>query len=199
MQNKKTSIKEKNIVKRGHIYYLIIILALIIASSLGIIGYVQYSNRASEDVSKVTSLREAIALNNLNATKFLVKNGADIEKRFTVDQVIISNGPDKGFTALGWALYTNRPGIAQYLIENGANVKASVPSESSLLFWAITHEMNDISLLLIDKGANLMIGANTADYYNPALHAQILGMTQVVEKLQKKGVEVSSDNLAQLD
>lgn len=182
--------------KKSFSVYLLIVLAVIL---LGVSSYHYYQSLQQKDVAKVeqksSSLREAISLNNLDAVNFLLKSGADIEQRFTVETIVPAQKSDQGFTALGWALFSNRPEIAKFLIEKGANVKASVPIESSMLYWAIAHEMNDVALLLIDKGADI----DASMGYNAAQHASILGLTQVVEKLKEKGVTPDGEASEDLD
>lgn len=177
--------------------YILITLAIVLLGS-SIFHYYQslQQDETAKSEQKISSLREAISLNNLEVVKFLIKSGANVEQPFTVDEVISYNSPnEKGFTALGWALFSNRPEIAKYLIENGANVKASVPVESSLLYWAIAHEMNDIAIILIDKGADI----RTNNRYNPAQHADIIGLSEVVKKLVEKGVLPQGEGSEDLD
>ncbi len=158
-------------------------------------GYVFYQGLAQQKAAEAQterqslSLQEAISLNNLNAVEFIIKNGANIEAP-------INQGDDgRYFTALGWALFSNRPEIARYLIEQGADVTAQIPLGSSLLYWALAHQMNNVALQLIDKGAEL----SAADGYNPAQHADIIGLTQVVEKLKEKGLTPDSPGSEDLD
>lgn len=161
-----------------------IVLAVFIIAVTAIQGYIFYQN---EELQKKTemqaerqslSLQEAISLNNLNAVEFIIKNGVNIEAP-------INQGDDgRYFTALGWALFSNRPEISRYLVEQGADVTADVPLGSTMLYWALAHQMSDVALLLIEKGAPL----SSADGYNPAQHAAVNGMSQVIEKLKEKGI-----------
>lgn len=187
MSEKNTEIKEKNLIKRGAVYRLVMLLVLIIAVSLGAAAYYGY-HKKNAGPAPVTVLQEAISLDNINAVEFIIKNGANIEAP-------INQGADgRYFTALGWALFSNRPEIARYLIEQGADVTAEMPLGSSMLYWALAHEMNDVALLLIDKGAVL-----SSDGYNPAQHADIIGLQQVVEKLKEKGITPDSAGAEELD
>lgn len=132
----------------------------------------------SAEERKTSSLQEAISLDNLTAVEFMIKNGANLEAPINQDE----NG--KYFTALGWALFSNRPEIARYLIEQGADVKAGVPLGSSMLYWALAHQMNDVALQLIENEAVL----SAKDGYSPLQHAVAKGMVQVVKKLKEKGL-----------
>lgn len=176
----------------------ILIAVLIIAAVIGG-GFFYYSGSLKEkshpqqSEQKAISLQEAISLNNLDAVKFLLKNGADIEQRFNKEAVLPSenlNQEEKGYTALGWALFVNRPQIAEYLISQGADVTASVPMSDSMLYWAIAYEHEKLALLLIEKGADIY----PTKGYNPALHAKVLGMNQVVSKLAEKGIKISEED-----
>ncbi len=131
--------------------------------------------------SKISSLREAISLNNIDAVEFLVKKGVDIEIPFDTSE----EKQDNGFTALGWAIFSNRPEIAMYLINHGADVKAEVPLGSSMLFWAITYNMEDVAREIIDKGGDIY----PHNGYNPALHAAVQGQNNIVLMLEAKGVK----------
>lgn len=176
----------------------ILIAVLIIAAVIGG-GFFYYSGSLKEkshpqqSEQKAISLQEAISLNNLDAVKFLLKNGADIEQRFNKEVVLPSenlNQEEKGYTALGWALFVNRPQIAEYLISQGADVTASVPMSDSMLYWAIAYEHEKLALLLIEKGTDIY----PTKGYNPALHAKVLGMNQVVSKLAEKGIKISEED-----
>lgn len=172
----------------------IAIAAFAAAAVLAAGAYVFFSMRKNEvlqsqkELRQASSLQEAVSLNNLEAVKFLLKSGADLEQRF--NKSAVDGAESEGFTALGWALFANRPEIARYLIEQGADVTASVPMNSSMLYWAITYEHADIALLLIEKGADIYPSGG----YNPALHAKILGMDDVVLKLAEKGVEPAEND-----
>lgn len=166
------------------------VLAIIIIAVVAVQGYIFYQDLEKQKLAEAQterqslSLQEAISLNNLNAVEFMIKNGANIEAP-------INQGDDgRFFTALGWALFSNRPEIARYLIEQGADVTATIPLGSSMLYWALAHRMPDAALLLIDKGATLA----TQDGYNPAQHAEIIGLAQVVEKLKEKGLSPKDAN-----
>ena len=133
-----------------------------------------------ENAAQLSSLREAISLNNIDAVEFLVKNGVDLEAPFDTSE----ETQDNGFTALGWAVFSNRPEIAMYLINHGADVKAEVPLGSSMLFWAITYNMEDVAEAIIDNGGDIQ----PHNGYNPALHAAVQGRNKIVEMLAEKGV-----------
>ncbi len=164
-----------------------ILLILMIIAVLGIGGsfvyknYIQSENASIENSDKqISSLREAISLNNIDAVEFLVKKGVDLEIPFDTSE----ENQDNGFTALGWAVFSNRPEIAMYLINHDADVKAGVPIGSSMLFWAITYNMEDVAKEIIEKGGDIY----PQNGYNPALHAAVQGQNNIVSMLAEKGV-----------
>lgn len=134
-----------------------------------------------ETSDQISSLREAISRNNIDAVEFLIKNGVDIEQPFVTSE----EQQDNGFTALGWAVFSNRPEIALLLIDNGADVKAAVPIGSSMLFWAITYNMEEVAKKIIDNGGDIY----PENGYNPAIHASVQGANRILRMLEAKGVE----------
>ena len=135
---------------------------------------------------QISSLREAISLNNIDAVEFLVEKGVDLETPFDTSE----EKQDNGFTALGWAIFSNRPDIAMYLINHGADVKASVPLGSSMLFWAITYNMEDVAEEIIEKGGDIY----PINGYNPALHAAVQGREKIVKMLEETGIKAEDEH-----
>ena len=165
--------------------YAISAIIIIILAIGGYFGYKYYLNLSQENKpeelsSQVSSLREAISLNNIEAVEFLVKKGVNLETPFDTSE----EKQDNGFTALGWAVFSNRPEIAMYLINHGADVKAEVPLGSSMLFWAITYNMEDVAKEIIDNDGDIY----PHNGYNPALHAAVQGQNNIVAMLAEKGV-----------
>lgn len=191
MSESTTKIKEKNLISRGSAYRLImavVVIAVIVFGAFSAVKHYQEGRRQREAQieRQGMSLQEAISLNNLDAVKFLVKNGADIEYRDVIKTANIDSGKAKnaeGYTALGWAMFTNRPEIARYLIEQGADITASTPMET-MLFWALSFKMEDIAVRIINGGGDIY----PARGYNPAAHAKILGMENIVSLLAEKGI-----------
>lgn len=170
--------------KNKKIKILLGFLVVCVLASGGYFLYTKYyqnqNSLAENSETQISSLREAISLNNIDAVEFLVKNGVDLEAPFDTSE----EKQDNGFTALGWAVFSNRPEIAIYLINHGADVKAEVPLGSSILFWAITYNMEDVAKEIIDKGGDIY----PHNGYNPALHAAVQGQNNIVSMLAEKGV-----------
>lgn len=169
---------------KNKIKILLIFLIVCILASGGYFLYTKYYQNQNSLVesseTQISSLREAISLNNIDAVEFLVKNGVDLEAPFDTSE----EKQDNGFTALGWAVFSNRPEIAIYLINHGADVKAEVPLGSSILFWAITYNMEDVAKEIIEKDGDIY----PHNGYNPALHAAVQGQNNIVSMLAEKGV-----------
>ena len=164
------------------------ILSLIVVALIAVGGWLWYEQKIKSSAEvpenmpqKISALREAISLNNIEAVEFLVKNGVDLEAPFDTSE----EKQDNGFTALGWAVFSNRPDIAMYLINHGADVKADVPMGSSMLFWAITYNMKDVAEKIIDNGGDIY----PHNGYNPALHAAVQGRNEIVSMLAAKGIK----------
>jgi len=165
--------------KISYVFMAILVLAVIGGVGWLSCAYLQKKQLKTDEAErKVSSLQEAISLDNLTAVEFIIKNGANIEAPINQDE----NG--KYFTALGWALFSNRPEIARYLIEEGADVKAGIPLGSSMLYWALAHQMEDVAIRLVEAGTPL----SSADGYNPLRHAEAKNMDKVVEKLKENGL-----------
>ncbi len=158
---------------------------VIVLAGLGYYFWQIYAATPKNISSQISSLREAISLNSMEAVELLVKNGVDLEAPFDTSE----EQQDNGFTALGWAIFSNRPDIAMYLIEHGADVKADVPIGSSMLFWAITYNMEDVAEKIIENGGDIY----PENGYNPALHASVQGKEKIVELLAEKGI-TAEDN-----
>ena len=171
--------------KNKSVKYLLVFVIIALLAAGGYFGYQYYlttneTPTAEENSAQISSLREAISLNNIDAVEFLVKNNVDLESPFDTSE----EKQDNGFTALGWAIFSNRPEIAMYLINHGANVKAEVPLGSSMLFWAITYNMEDVAEAIIDNGGDIY----PRNGYKPALHAAVQGRNKIVDMLAEKGV-----------
>lgn len=171
--------------KNKSVKYLLVFVVIALLSVGCYFGYRYYltTNKAptaEETSSQISSLREAISLNNIDAVEFLVKNNVDLESPFDTSE----EKQDNGFTALGWAIFSNRPEIAMYLINHGADVKAEVPLGSSMLFWAITYNMEDVAEAIIENDGDIY----PHNGYNPALHAAVQGRNKIVDMLAAKGI-----------
>lgn len=171
--------------KSKNVKYLLVIAIIALLGVGGYYGFQYCFSSTEEQVTEensaqVSSLREAISLNNIDAVEFLVKNKVNLETPFDTSE----EKQDNGFTALGWAIFSNRPEIAIYLINHGADVKAEVPLGSSMLFWAITYNMEDVAEKIIENGGDIY----PHNGYNPALHAAVQGRNKIVEMLATKGI-----------
>ena len=94
-------------------------MALALASQLGQVEVVQLLLDAGEDPNRYnpdgfhshsTPLHQAVCSNHLEVVKLLVERGARLDLRDTIHQS----------TPLGWAIYCEKPALAEYLRVHGA-------------------------------------------------------------------------------
>ncbi|WP_281198616.1 ankyrin repeat domain-containing protein [Paenibacillus oryzae] len=108
---------------------------------------------------------------NLEAAVTLVENGID------------PNSYSSGFR---WACWRNNPGIAEYLLEQGADYKSQTTPKSELLFWICGMGHLEIVELLLKLGVDFTTpvkfkGKILAYNGSPLERAQETGQTAVVE------------------
>ena len=132
----------------------------------------------------VTPVFIAIEQNNLPYLKKALANGLDIETRNYMEQVdegITRQIP--GFTLLGFAVLYNRPMIAEWLIEHGADVRASQPV-GTILSSAVAFKQEKLAIKIVERGGDFYPDKD----YNPAEQAKIAGMVELLAVLEKHGV-----------
>ena len=138
-----------------------------------------------EEKYTITDAYEAISKNNLSLLKDILASGVGLEETDIIEEKNINTGDvwyNKSFTLLGLAVFYNRPEIADWLIENGADVTAAQPM-GTILSWAITYHMEDIAIKIINRG-----GGYPVKEYNPASHAKLQKMEKIVQLLERYGV-----------
>lgn len=126
--------------------------------------------------SKPLALSVACAVSNCDTVKCLLEHGADPDCRLTAGEagplmevarlgdvdkarLLLEHGAridarNDGNTPLIWAIGSDHPELAKFLIDSGANV--NLPGDTGVrpLARARTHQMADIEKLLLAKGAN---------------------------------------------
>lgn len=92
-------------------------------------------------------LVDAVYSGSIEKVKFLVENGADVNKRKAMN----------GIPPLFEAGFNTKYEIAAYLIDNGADVNIEKPNGESVLYYSLTSFSGSYKVikLLIDKGANV--------------------------------------------
>ena len=128
------------------------------------------------------ALHVAAASNELEALKFLIANGADLEVR-----------NQYGDTPLNAATYSDQLEAAKILIEAGADINTSNNSGRSPLYNACLSKKTELAELLINKKANI----NSTDHFGLApLHvATIYQLPGIVNILLSRGahIDIRSD------
>ncbi len=154
----------------------------------GIVGVVVscmvplFSSKSEEP--DITSVFMAIEKNNLPYLKKALANGLDIETRNYMEQV--DEGVTRkipGFTLLGYAVLYNRPMIAEWLIEQGADVQAFQPM-GTIFSLAVAFKQEKLAISIVEHGGDFYPDKN----YNPAEQAKFAGMINLMKTLEKHGV-----------
>jgi ankyrin repeat protein len=130
--------------------------------------------------NQVTPLMTAAFAGNLAVTRFLLDHEADPRRP----------GPFAGH-ALNVALYAWQTGIAQLLIQNGADVQSPSPigDQAPPVVWAAYSDLADpvVVRLLQEKGVDL--NQQTASGENALAWALKRGSTPLVQYLRQSGVD----------
>ena len=131
-----------------------------------------------------TPLHVAVLAGQMEATKLLLKKGADINAR--ADDVA-------GGTPLHWAAVIGSMDFAEVLVEAGADVNAGDSSQAAPLHWAAVNGQTEAAGLLIENGAGVDVKNNDG---STALHvAAFFCHTEIVKLLLEKGADVNARNL----
>jgi ankyrin repeat protein len=96
-------------------------------------------------VKKPSDIYEAVIAGDLDATK----------KFLSSDPKSINRHSRDGFTVLGFAAFFSRPGIARYLLEQGAdpNIASSNDFKVAPLHSSVAAKSFEITQMLLDRGA----------------------------------------------
>jgi ankyrin repeat protein len=123
-------------------------------------------------------LIDAAQSGSLKKVKFLVENGADVNKR----------RPINGLSALFEAGFSAYLDIATYLIDNGANVNIENFDGESVLYRSIGSEKGSLKMvqLLIDNGANVN-HIDKSDKSTALMKAAEYNLSDIVALLIEKG------------
>ncbi|MCD4654049.1 ankyrin repeat domain-containing protein [bacterium] len=151
--------------------FSIIVLALILLTSATLVA-------AQSEILK------AVENGDLEAVKTCIKNGADVNSK-----------NDRGWTTLHWAAFKGHLKIAEYLIQQGAEVDALAKNNNNktpLMLAALEGKANVVDLL-IKNGAN--VSSKDRDG-STALHmAAASGHYKAVKLLIEKGAIVNAKDV----
>ncbi len=89
----------------------------------------------------------------------------------------------KGLTPLGYAVYMQHPKVAEWLIDEGADVNVKMPTGGSVFSWAVLYKMEGVIVKLLEHG-----GIEWEDGYNPANQARSVGHEDIVSLLASYGI-----------
>jgi len=126
--------------------------------------------------TEYTHITSAAVANRLDAIKYLLKKGVDI------------NQAGEDGTALHIAVRKKYTDIVKFLVENGADINKKNRDGMTPLVIAQSKDLMDIMKLLINKGADV----NVKDPWSrstPLHHAVSKGDREMVELLLSKGAE----------
>ncbi|NOR53993.1 MAG: hypothetical protein GQ536_07900 [Candidatus Aminicenantes bacterium] len=145
-----------------------------------------------QDVEELRgTLRGAIFRGDIDEAREAIKAGLDVNYKFDI-------GVMRGITPLIWAVFWNRRGIAELLIDAGADVK--VTNEGLTLLHIASIRGNDnkakaLTELLIAKGLDVNAkakGSRENEGSTPLHGAAGKGNIKVVEVLIKNGANVNA-------
>ena len=119
-------------------------------------------------LSRSVCFFRACRLGRLEVIRFLTKEGATLD------------GMDKGnLTPLLCAVSNGQDHAIDFLLDNGANIKITGPSDKSVLHLALEKNHNITLELLIQKGTKELLNWMDKDYQTPLHYAASLGNKQV--------------------
>ncbi|WP_316635295.1 ankyrin repeat domain-containing protein [uncultured Flavobacterium sp.] len=135
--------------------------------------------------SENVPLVDAVYSGSLEKVKFLVENGADVNKRKAMN----------GISPLFEAGFNTHYNIAVYLINNGADVNIENFDGESVLYHSLTSFKGsyEIVKLLIDKGANVNFINN--DKSTALMKAAEYNLPDIVQLLIEKGANKEGVNV----
>ncbi len=145
------------------------------------------------------------SLENLMITTIIQSNKEKTEAAYNENKELINQADENGRTPLMWVAYINfrddnnrksteekRVGIAKFLIEKGADIKAVDNDKWSTLHWAAWSGLPAIAEELINAGIE-MSGADK-DGNTPLMLASIRGNADVAKILVEKGADKTLKN-----
>jgi len=138
-------------------------------------------SKRSFDLMPPEDLRNAIRSGDLAQLESILKQHPDLSQ---------SKDRRSGGTLLHGAAFFNQPGIANYLLENGAPVNAGDRRGSSALAWAASKGHKTIAELLLSHGAN----ANAKDQggFNALYYAASGGQLDLAKLLLCHGTDLNA-------
>lgn len=125
---------------------------LIWATSRGQVENMRILLKAGADINRKefgggqwTALFEAAYAGRLDAVKFLIENGLDVESRDARERTVLMVVAERPY-----------PEVLKYLIEQGADINARGPEERTILYYAVVRNQTENVRILLEAGADLM-------------------------------------------
>ena len=128
-------------------------------------------------LSGETALMTAVHTGSLAVVNLLLAHNADVNHK----------EPERGQTALMWAVAEKHPDITRALVEHGADMHARSKSGFTPLLYAADRNNLDSARILVEAGADL--NEATADLVNPLLLATARGGEGLALLLLEKGAD----------
>ncbi|MDD5483946.1 MAG: ankyrin repeat domain-containing protein [Kiritimatiellae bacterium] len=145
----------------------------------------EQERRAANVIDKdgMTPLMKAVRINNLDAVKYLIAKGADVNVR---DYKF-------GWTPLMWAAHNGRLDIIKFLVDKGADINTKNKIGTTPLVLAVRTDnlVVDVVKFLIDKGADV----NVRDYkfgWTPLILAVGRGRLDIAQLLVENGADTNT-------
>jgi ankyrin repeat protein len=129
-----------------------------------------------------SSIHMAACAGDLSRVKGLLEQGIDVDTK-----------DEAGWTALVWAVNAGQTEVAEFLINNNANVSVRYGRQNqSLLHQAARLDSAKLAELLIAKGID--VNAKNRAEATPLSNAASAGNLQVMELLVSRGADVNAKN-----
>ncbi|MBE3099232.1 MAG: ankyrin repeat domain-containing protein [Planctomycetes bacterium] len=129
-------------------------------------------------------LLTAVARGDLARVKALVEGRPDLVKEEEA----------RDHSPLTWAAVHNHPEVLTWLIDHGADINYHNNYEGSVLSVAAWEGHIDIAGILLDRGANIELGAGEDAYGTPLHRACWQGNLELVRLLLDRGAQINSEN-----
>jgi len=132
------------------------------------------------DGNRRSPLHIAAEFNYLNAARFLIDKGANVNAKDLLDQ-----------TPLHRAVGYGKNNIVALLLEKGAEVNAKDNCKYTPLHWAANKGYKDITVLLIGKGANVNAVSKFGE--TPTDWAAQYGHSEIADLLRSHGAKTGEE------
>jgi RNA polymerase sigma factor (sigma-70 family) len=148
--------------------------------SLDVLMLLKGSGAHFEETDGPTALVSAIEGRRLEAVKFVLNEGVDINAKL-----------DEGWTPLLKAAERGSTDIFKWLIENGADIHARNESGSSVMMLVASRNKFECVKLLLEKGVDLTPDESTTAFLNASI-AELDDKLATIKLLISKGADINA-------